>query len=122
MNFCSDNVSGAAPEVLEALADGEVDFRELAAPPMTVSPDVDVSDADDEQRDATAGNPNLVQEKAWQYEVNMEYRLPEDNGVLNARVFYHDLEDVIDRVGQAAMSAADCWPIVVPARTLLNSR
>ncbi|MGM0632809.1 MAG: TonB-dependent receptor plug domain-containing protein [Pseudomonadota bacterium] len=59
---------------------------------------VAAADTDDEQRDATAGNPDLVQEKAWQYELNMEYRLPDDNGVLNARVFYHDLEDVIDRV------------------------
>ena len=60
---------------------------------------VAAADTDDEQRDATAGNPDLVQEKAWQYEVNMEYRLPNDNGVLNARAFYHDLEDVIDTVG-----------------------
>jgi CBS domain containing-hemolysin-like protein len=32
----------------EALAEGEVDFAELAAPPMTLSPDVDVSDAIDQ--------------------------------------------------------------------------
>jgi CBS domain containing-hemolysin-like protein len=32
----------------EALADGEVDLAELAAPPMTLSPDVDVSDAIDQ--------------------------------------------------------------------------
>jgi CBS domain containing-hemolysin-like protein len=32
----------------EELAAGEIDFMELAAPPMTVSPDVDVSDAIDQ--------------------------------------------------------------------------
>ena len=32
----------------EELADGDVDFEELAAPPMTLSPDVDVSDAVDQ--------------------------------------------------------------------------
>ena len=32
----------------EELADGTVDFTELAAPPMTLSPDVDVSDAIDQ--------------------------------------------------------------------------
>jgi len=32
----------------EALADGTVDFAEVAAPPMTLSPDVDVSDAIDQ--------------------------------------------------------------------------
>lgn len=67
---------------------------------------VAAADTDDEQRDATAGNPNLEQEKAWQYEVNMEYRLPDDNGVLNARLFYHDLEDVIDRVAIPTESGA----------------
>lgn len=32
----------------EKLADGTVDFEELAAPPMTLSPDADVSDAVDQ--------------------------------------------------------------------------
>ncbi|MUV88986.1 DUF21 domain-containing protein [Halapricum sp. CBA1109] len=32
----------------EALADGSVDFEELSAPPMTISPDADVSDAIDQ--------------------------------------------------------------------------
>jgi CBS domain containing-hemolysin-like protein len=38
----------ALVEHLEAVADGEVDLRSLAAPPMTLSPDVDVSDAIDQ--------------------------------------------------------------------------
>ena len=32
----------------DELAEGEIDFTELAAPPMTLSPDVDVSDAIDQ--------------------------------------------------------------------------
>jgi CBS domain containing-hemolysin-like protein len=32
----------------EGLATGDLDFTELAAPPMTLSPDVDVSDATDQ--------------------------------------------------------------------------
>ena len=48
--------------------------------------------------DVDVGNPDLVQEKTWQYEFNLEYRLPNDGGVLNGRVYYHDIEDVIDRV------------------------
>jgi len=32
----------------QELADGTIDFEELAAPPMTLSPDVDVSDAVDQ--------------------------------------------------------------------------
>jgi len=59
---------------------------------------VAAADTSDEQRDALAGNPNLVQEQSWRYEMNVEYRLPNDNGVLNARVFYHDIEDTIERV------------------------
>lgn len=56
------------------------------------------SNSQDDDQDAVSGNPELVQEKSWQYELNLEYRLPDDGGVLKARFFYHDIEDVIDRV------------------------
>ncbi len=52
----------------------------------------------DDEQDADAGNPDLVQEQSWRYEFNMEYRLPQDGGVLNTRFFYHDIQDAIDRV------------------------
>lgn len=52
----------------------------------------------DLEKDINAGNPNLQQEKSWRYELNVEHRLDDDRGVLSSRVFYHDLEDIIDRV------------------------
>lgn len=52
----------------------------------------------DDDQNALAGNPDLRQEQSLRYEMNLEYRLPSDGGVLSARAFYHDLEDVIDRV------------------------
>jgi outer membrane receptor for ferrienterochelin and colicins len=52
----------------------------------------------DDDQNSVAGNPNLRQEQSWRYEGNLEYRLPEDAGVLSANIFYHDLEDVIEKV------------------------
>lgn len=60
--------------------------------------DFSASNDGDLDSNISAGNPNLEQEKSWRYEVNLEYRLPDDAGVLNSKVFYHDIEDVIDRV------------------------
>lgn len=55
-------------------------------------------DGSDDERDAISGNSDLRQEQSWRYEMNLEYRFDDDNGVLNTNFFYHDLEDVIDRV------------------------
>jgi len=52
----------------------------------------------DDDQNELQGNPDLVQEKSWRYEANLEYRLPQDAGVINTNVFYHELEDVIERV------------------------
>lgn len=51
-----------------------------------------------------AGNPNLQPEKIWTYEGRYEHRLDGDNGVLEARAFYKDIADHIDRIviGQTA--------------------
>lgn len=61
------------------------------------------------------GNPELVQEKTWQYEFNLEYRLPNDGGVLNSKVFYYDIEDVIDRVDSSftTIDATTNQPVLV---------
>ncbi|MEX2130816.1 MAG: TonB-dependent receptor plug domain-containing protein [Pseudohongiellaceae bacterium] len=59
------------------------------------SASVDNSDLD---KETEAGNPEIVQEQAWVYNLNMEYRLPNDNGVFNAGVYYRDISDVIDRI------------------------
>jgi len=56
------------------------------------------TNVDDNDQDAVSGNPELVQQKSWQYELNLEYRLPDDGGVLKSRLSYQDIEDVIDRV------------------------
>jgi outer membrane receptor for ferrienterochelin and colicin len=52
----------------------------------------------DLEQDIFAGNPDLEQETSWRYTVNMDYRLPDDGGVVNSRVFWYDIQNVIDRV------------------------
>ncbi len=71
----------------------EKDVSQLSFSDFTSS----VAGGDDDQN-ALAGNPELAQEQSVRYEANIEYRLPNDGGVLSSRVFYHDLSDVIDRV------------------------
>jgi len=46
----------------------------------------------------TEGNPNLRPETAWEYEVGYEHRLQDDRGVVEARVFYNDIQDRIESV------------------------
>jgi len=71
----------------------EKDVSQLSFSDFTAS----VAGGDDDQN-ALAGNPQLAQEKSVRYEANLEYRLPNDSGVLSTKVFYHDLTDVIDKV------------------------
>lgn len=78
---------------LQFRASIEKDVAQLSFADFTAS----TASGDDDQN-ALAGNPNLRQEQSLRYEANLEYRLPNDGGVLSSRVFYHDLEDVIDRV------------------------
>jgi len=56
------------------------------------------SDNSDDDKNTEQGNPDIVQEKSWVYDLAMEYRLPNNIGVLNSSVYYRDLEDVIDRI------------------------
>ncbi len=56
------------------------------------------ADSSDDDQNAFEGNADLRQEQSWRYEANMEFRLPEDAGVINTNVFYHDLQDLIDNV------------------------
>jgi len=88
----------------------KVDYRFDITPSMqlraTVEKDVsqlsfndftaNISGSDDEQ-DAVVGNPDLRQEQSWRYDVNLEYRFNDDTAVINTNIFYHDLEDVIDK-------------------------
>ena len=52
----------------------------------------------DEDQDTIAGNPELEQEQIWQYSMNLDYRLPNDGGVLSSRLFYFDVADNIGRI------------------------
>jgi len=78
---------------LQFRASVEKDVAQLSFSDFTAS----VSDNDDDQNEL-AGNPELRQEQSWRYEMNLEYRLPEDAGVINTNLFYHDLEDLIEKV------------------------
>lgn len=52
----------------------------------------------DNDRDADAGNPNLVPTEELRYELGLEYRLPNDTGVLSSRFFLRELTNQIGRV------------------------
>ena len=71
----------------------EKDVAQLSFADFTAS----TNEGDDDQ-DSVAGNPDLRQEQSWRYDLNLEYRFNDDNGVLNTNVFYHELIDVIDKV------------------------
>ena len=74
----------------------EKDVAQLSFSDFTTS--AETNRGTDDEKNQLEGNPDLVQEQSWRYEVNMEYRLPDDNGVINTNLFYHDLEDVIEKV------------------------
>jgi outer membrane receptor for ferrienterochelin and colicins len=77
----------------------EKDVSQLSFADFTAS----VAGGDDDQN-ALAGNPSLAQEQSVRYEANLEYRLPNDGGVLSSKVFYHDLTDVIDKIDVSTAS------------------
>lgn len=52
----------------------------------------------DNDRDADAGNPNLVPTEELHYQLALEYRLPNDGGVLSSRFFLRDLTNQIGRI------------------------
>ena len=56
------------------------------------------TDNQDDDSNTVAGNTNLRQEWLWKYDLNAEYRLPNDIGVIDANIFYHDHRDVIERI------------------------
>ena len=56
------------------------------------------TDNSDDDQDTIAGNPNIRQEQTWRYDLNLEYRLPNNIGVLNSKFYYRDVSYVIDRI------------------------
>lgn len=59
------------------------------------SPTANTSDND---RDADAGNPDLVPTEEIRYELALEYRLPADAGVVSSRFFLRELSNQIGRI------------------------
>lgn len=56
-----------------------------------------VNQQDDDQ-DTIAGNPELSPEETWRYNFNLDYRLPNDGGVLNSRFFYYGVGNSIGKI------------------------
>ena len=57
-----------------------------------------VTTFDEEDDLPDSGNPDLVPEKAWEFELAYEQRLAADGGVIKARLFYNDISDKLGRV------------------------
>lgn len=53
---------------------------------------------EDRDRDALAGNPEIEPETSWNYDVEVEYRLPNDAGVLSSSISYTDIDNYIGRI------------------------
>lgn len=86
---------------------------------------------DDNDRDTDAGNPDLVPEKEMRYELTLEYRLPEDIGVLSSRFFFRDIEDYIGKIDATTdpenpvsangnVGDAERWGVYLDASTRLG--
>ena len=56
-----------------------------------------VDQLDDEQN-SFEGNSDIRQMQVWNYEANLEYRLPQDAGVINTQLYYRTVTDVIDNI------------------------
>ncbi len=85
---------------LQLRATVEKDVAQLSFNDFTAN----TNEMDDDQN-SIAGNPDLRQEQSWRYDLNLEYRFRDDGGVINTNVFYHDLEDVIDKVDVSTPTA-----------------
>ena len=94
-----------------AFAKPKVDFRydltpqlqlrgtiEKVVQQLTFNDFVAATDDQDLDSDVVAGNADLRQEWYWNYEVNAEYRLPNDIGVVSGRLYYEDWHDRIERM------------------------
>lgn len=71
----------------------EKDVAQLSFTDFTAS-----IDGSDDEQNAFEGNADLRQTQSWRYDLNLEYRLPNDAGVVNGNVFFQDFDDLIDNV------------------------
>ena len=53
---------------------------------------------EDRDIDSLAGNPELEPETSWSYQGELEYRLPNDAGVLSSSISYQDIDNYIGRI------------------------
>lgn len=74
-------------------ATAEKDVAQLSFSDFTAS-----IDGSDDEQNAFEGNADLKQTQSWRYLANLEYRLPNDAGVLSGNIFYNDFDDLIDNV------------------------
>jgi outer membrane receptor for ferrienterochelin and colicin len=78
---------------------------------LTFNDFVAATDDQDEDSNVQAGNTDLRQEWYWNYEINSEYRLPNDIGVVSGRLYYEDWHDRIERmdvtVNEAQLQSAN---------------
>jgi outer membrane receptor protein involved in Fe transport len=74
-------------------ATAEKDVAQLSFSDFTAS-----IDGSDDEQNAFEGNADLRQTQSWRYLANLEYRLPNDAGVLSGNFFYNDFDDLIDNV------------------------
>lgn len=56
------------------------------------------TDSQDDDSETLYGNENLRQEWFWSYNFNAQYRLPDDIGVIDANMYYHEHHDRIERI------------------------
>jgi len=53
---------------------------------------------EDRDLNALAGNPGLEPQTSWDYEGQLEYRLPNDGGVISSNISYSDIDNYIGRI------------------------
>lgn len=53
---------------------------------------------EDRDLNALAGNPELEPQTSWDYEGQLEYRLPNDGGVISSNISYSDIDNYIGRI------------------------
>ena len=81
------NLNNSSQIYFSSLRDvGQLNFNDFIAT---------VNREDDE---ILAGNPTLVPQKSWDFELGGEYRLPKGSGVINGRAFYRIVNDVEDLI------------------------
>lgn len=73
-------------------------FVEKTVRQLSFSDFVTATDKDDNDSNIQAGNANLRPDYWWAYNAQLEYRLPNDNGVLNATFYRHRHSDFLQRI------------------------